>query len=128
MTLPQSLTRTLSILALCAATLLAVVPGITQVRQGAASGWTELCTSDGLVRIPAEALDYKDTLPADSQGMHSDCGYCPLQAGTIPIIALAGMPLPKHDLHGIRLESVTPSYLPNTNRPQLGSRGPPLLA
>ena len=128
MTLPQSLTRTLSILALCAATLLAVVPGITQVRQGAASGWTELCTSDGLVRIPAEALDYKDTLPADSQGMHSDCGYCPLQGGTIPAIAFETPILPKHDFHSIGSEFVTPSFLRNTNRSLLGSRGPPIPA
>ena len=128
MTLPQSLTRTLSILAFCAAALLAVAPVITQAQQDTASSWTELCTNNGLVRIPAGASDYGNALPADSQGMHSDCSYCPLQAGTIPTIASVAPTPPKHDLRPVGLESATPPYLPNTNRPLLGSRGPPFLA
>ena len=113
-------------LALFAALLLACAPGISRLlaHTGDASGWTELCTSEGLrwVALPAD----KASTPADST-LHddTDCGYCPLSAGAVP-----PPPLPPAALAQISVSRPADAYhapaVLRTPQSTLGSRGPPI--
>lgn len=125
MILPRQALRALNGLAILAALLLAFAPGISQVRQNSVARWAELCTTEGLRRIQISADANGGVLPAERQGTHSDCGYCPLQAGTPPALPLLAMSAPSPAATASVPRAYATPYLINTNSPQLGSRGPP---
>lgn len=113
-------------LALFAALLLACAPGISRLlaHGGEATGWTELCTSEGLrwVALPAD----KAAVPAGSAHHDdTDCGYCPLSTGVVP-----PPPLPPAALAQINVSRPADAYhavaVLRTPQSTLGSRGPPI--
>lgn len=106
-------------LALFAALLLACAPGISRLlaHTGEATGWTELCTSEGLrwVALPADSTLHDD----------ADCGYCPLSTGAAPPSPLPAAVLARR-ITDSRLSHVY--HAPSASRTPLstlGSRGPP---
>lgn len=113
-------------LALFAALLLACAPGISRLlaHTGEATGWTELCTSEGLRWVALPAGDAP--APADSSHHgNADCGYCPLSAGTAPLppLLLPAFISPEDSRPAIAGRA--PVFL-RTPQSTLGSRGPPI--
>ncbi|KAF1699307.1 DUF2946 family protein [Pseudoxanthomonas suwonensis] len=120
--------RNMARLALLAVLLLALAPAVGRALASGTpqllAGWSELCTSEGLQRLPSEARS-ADGVPLPAAHGDADCPYCPLATSLLgpaaPPAALALSPV-----------EAAPArrHAPGRRFRRLhgpGSRGPPIL-
>jgi hypothetical protein len=119
----------MSRLALFAMLLLALAPSVSRllaVQSDSASGWTEVCSVQGLkwLKLPQDPSGDHGTPGHDS----GDCAYCPLSRSLDNAVATIALPIAPHAL------AISPGMAPRAAPSRwsypsgLGSRGPPALS
>jgi hypothetical protein len=114
-------------LALIAALILSVVPTISRIHESQQpAGWIEMCTTEGLKRLPNQELSaFIDGFSTKRQAHEGSCELCPLLSTLVFMalwlaflaIAANGTPLLFTNIRA------TPASLRHLTG--LGSRGPP---
>ena len=117
-------------LALIALLLMALSPAISRWVASSTTqllpGLVELCTVQGLKLVDVSGFGGDPAKsPAPGHAMQADCAYCPLLAGTAPLLLAAVLLFPQALANLLPARIASPAVF-SSLFPGLGSRGPPL--